>query len=78
VAGRDRKCDGCDVIRTLSAVYIVHFCLSVDVQVMWECETSPRAAEDMTTAAAKVGQTVAMAIPDMWFIKKKWKGTRRN
>jgi hypothetical protein len=37
---------------------------------MWECETSPGVAEDMTTAAAKVGQTVTMAIPDMWFIKK--------
>jgi hypothetical protein len=25
----------------------------------------------MTTAAARVGQTVTVAIPDMWFIKKK-------
>jgi len=32
----------------------------------------------MTTAAAQVGQTVTMAVPDMWLIEKKWKGTRRN
>jgi len=39
---------------------------------------SPGAAEDMTTAAAKVGQTVTMAIPDIWFIEKKMEGNQKK
>jgi hypothetical protein len=52
----------------------VHFSLSVNVQVVRRCG----AAEDITTAAAQVGQIVTMAISDMWLIEEKIVGNQEK
>jgi hypothetical protein len=37
-----------------------------------------RAAADMTTTAVQVGQTVTVAITDVWFIEVKMEGNRKK